>query len=615
MVFCDESEKRERESKKFFNSNFTGRERRKRERPKRLGALGRARNGCGVSFPRAAANCKRTTNHSSNDEGEEDHLIGSIKGAHFGQGSMSENDLRPVVRVATWNILSNWWYVYKVYDRATPKADRHWEPSRRELTESYFESLRADVVCIQEINPNSFESDFKFAERLGYDHVLEQSNNRYMRTAVFFRRSKFKLAKEKTGFKFAAVRLEHIGEERPSEGTITEEKKENPAEAIVDLAPLHVLSVHLSAAEPKIGVKQLAGALKSVKSLMANDEDPNDVSLIVAGDFNLLDIDSNDAPVIHFLKSGMIGKSYSYGRKKVSGNDSESTSSADAKESELEYKSKKNTRHPFGNVNLLDAAEALGQARPTFIVADLFGKFKTNDETFTPEFYKAVDSIFEQSSSKVPGSGVHDTRVMTGGDIETWIRRLHGTPEVRGIDGANQEKLALKIVSEKLEAQKMHSAAANGSEKGGAAEETSDTTTDNNAHVLTLSDFHRIYETECDVNPWSVEYDFLEFDVDWEDSARVRPLFKRRLDRIFFSDGTLRLHASEEQAAFNEKACKAEAEWIRTGRPVIPNEFHPSDHTAVLCEFVMLPARPKRTSERMKKGRKETQKKGRSKDQ
>ena len=43
--------------------------------------------------------------------------------------------------------------------------------------------------------------------------------------------------------------------------------------------------------------------------------------------------------------------------------------------------------------------------------------------------------------------------------------------------------------------------------------------------VLTLKDFRSIYEHECDINPWSVDYDFVEYEVDWEDTGDARPLF------------------------------------------------------------------------------------------
>ena len=58
-------------------------------------------------------------------------------------------------------------------------------------------------------------------------------------------------------------------------------------------------------------------ALKNTKKLMPPSEDPKEAAVIVAGDFNLLDTDGDDAPVMHFLRNGHIGKSYSY--RKLSG--------------------------------------------------------------------------------------------------------------------------------------------------------------------------------------------------------------------------------------------------------------------------------------------------------
>ena len=128
--------------------------------------------------------------------------------------------------------------------------------------------------------------------------------------------------------------------------------------------------------------------------------------------------------------------------------------------------------------------------------------------------------------------------------------------------------------------------------------------------MLTLEDFRRIYEQECNVNPWSVDYDFLEYGVNWEDTARLRPPYKRRLDRIFVSteNNTLQVEASEAQAMAYQSAVANQAEWARTGRPVIPNEFHPSDHIAVACDVLWLCARPPRTVVPSNKHRQKTKK-------
>jgi endonuclease/exonuclease/phosphatase family metal-dependent hydrolase len=542
------------------------------------------------------------------------------------------------LRVATWNVLSNWWYVYKVFDRATPRgAPRAWGggPSargRRALTERYIASLDADVLCLQEINPASFIDDFAFLSTgaLGhYDCVLEDSRNRYMRCAVFYRRDRLRVVASSTGFKYVAVRLEPAVPPPPSANMATAANTASAAHAASlrpgRPAPLHVVTVHLSAGCPKEGVGQLMAALKSAKKLMPPREDPRDVAVIVAGDFNLLDTDRADAPALHFLREGLIGKSYAYGKRPAAEASAAGATGAAAVgaavgappevgEASLEYRSKKAKRHPFGGM-LRDAAEMLGQARPTFIVPDLFAKFKLDDEHFSPEFYTAVDAIFAQSqTSENNGAGP----VMDADGIEAWICRIHGSPENRTMDGANQERLAKKVLEEKAAAAAAAAAAAV-LVAGGMADDGnggSTSTRDTDRAVLTLEDFRSIYEHECNVNPWSVDYDFLEFGVAWEDTARERPLFQRRLDRIFVSteNDTLQVHATEAQAASHQTALEQEAAWARAGRPVIPNEFHASDHLAVTCDVSWMNARPPRAVAPQKKKQKTNKQKKKTGD-
>ena len=168
---------------------------------------------------------------------------------------------------------------------------------------------------------------------------------------------------------------------------------------------------------PKEGVRS-SRQLSKTRKTHASSEDPKEAAVIVAGDFNLLDTDGDDAPVMHFLRNGHIGKSYSYRKLSGAGGGAdegnadliaagtegaaggvraEQNATEDSSASSfLEYTSKKAKRHPFGGI-FRDAAVSLGQARPTFIAPDLFAKFKLDGERFT-RFYSA-DAIFAQCAS------------------------------------------------------------------------------------------------------------------------------------------------------------------------------------------------------------------------
>ena len=159
----------------------------------------------------------------------------------------------PTLRVATWNAL-NWWHAFKVFDRRVPKDLRAWEPTRRVLTERYFASLDADIVCLQEINPNRFQEDFGFARALGYESVFEASRNQFMRCAVFYRREKFHAVANKTGFKYVSVRLEPVKGTAcatvpaadPPSSSSPPPPPGSEVEAKPRAVPLHVVTVHLS---------------------------------------------------------------------------------------------------------------------------------------------------------------------------------------------------------------------------------------------------------------------------------------------------------------------------------------------------------------------------------
>ena len=81
-------------------------------------------------------------------------------------------------KVLSYNILlpnsvDGWWN-YKMYHPPLSPDMFHvstWE-SRRELLKERIALIDADVVCLQEVSPKSFEDDFSFmSEDFGYDGV------------------------------------------------------------------------------------------------------------------------------------------------------------------------------------------------------------------------------------------------------------------------------------------------------------------------------------------------------------------------------------------------------------------------------------------------------------
>jgi mRNA deadenylase 3'-5' endonuclease subunit Ccr4 len=66
-----------------------------------------------------------------------------------------------------------------------------WE-YRRDLIQQRIASVDADIVCIQEVSPLSFDTDFAFMNELGYDGKEMYKKGRF-RPATFYKRSRFEL--------------------------------------------------------------------------------------------------------------------------------------------------------------------------------------------------------------------------------------------------------------------------------------------------------------------------------------------------------------------------------------------------------------------------------------
>jgi mRNA deadenylase 3'-5' endonuclease subunit Ccr4 len=123
--------------------------------------------------------------------------------------TFSENILLPphssapkeAVSVLSFNILLpnsvDGWWVYKMYStrhKDLSSEDFSWE-SRRKLIQRDIESADCDIVCFQEVSPESFVDDFSFMRELGYDRHELFKKGRF-RPATFWRSSRIILISE-----------------------------------------------------------------------------------------------------------------------------------------------------------------------------------------------------------------------------------------------------------------------------------------------------------------------------------------------------------------------------------------------------------------------------------
>eukprot|EP01041_Mallomonas_annulata_P010905 gene10905-22762_t len=96
--------------------------------------------------------------------------------------------------ILSWNVLlpnsqDNWW-CEKMYQQHVPIEERKW-PHRQRLMSDYLNKANADIVCIQEAAGESFDDDFQFMHKAGYESILHKKFR--FRCATFYKPDKFQL--------------------------------------------------------------------------------------------------------------------------------------------------------------------------------------------------------------------------------------------------------------------------------------------------------------------------------------------------------------------------------------------------------------------------------------
>jgi len=499
---------------------------------------------------------------------------------------------RPRVNVASFNTLSNWWYVYKYYHSSVPDEARRWE-QRGKLMQQYIQALNADVVCLQEVRPDSFAKDFAFLHAEGsgdskFDAILEQSNNVFMRCAICFRTDKLRVVRvHKKTRRALIVTLEVL-----------------PAGSGHQFV---VATCHLSAGE-KAGerVRQLEDILKNVDKqygASAKKNGPRESShipLLLCGDFN----SEPQEACREFLLTKKLDPTF-----------------VDPLYPDVPVTSK-SRQQPF---TLRDAyADAFQdrESRPnTMVVKEIFQLFlrssaaetvatdtaqkeNTDDpsSTYSDGLLKAVRFMFDLFASK---TDVSDTETfIQAADVERWLTELHGPPSSRDGSGVHHERLARETLTAQLEQLRSQQ------QDGDADESTGDTKPVENGNGgqalvdltrdappiaqlaparLSFSDFLGINIDELNRNPWSVMYDIVHFGADkflGPDAMKPPaqgglPFFERVYDYMYYTPDHFRLLGVRRPMS-----PAARTKMLESGVH-LPNLEHPSDHLplAACLEF------------------------------
>ena len=284
------------------------------------------------------------------------------------------------------------WWTYKMYSPPLSKANRQiaaWS-YRRDLLKNRIGLVNADVVCLQEVSPESFEQDFAFMAELGYDGCELFKKGRF-RPATFWKESKCTLitpAAHKDRTLLTAFKLKCQEEENQQE-------------------PWFVMNCHLQAGtEGKRRLRQILEGTKAILT-MANKlkvKDPAScVKAVICGDFN----GGEECGAVRFLEDGFVDADFHEDGEQVTSN-----------RKELAMKSV-----------LQDVMRCAGHTPPpTLVVAELIsqmvheGGSGYENPVLSNGVVDRLKRIFESKATHQHGI----EKCMSRQDVEAWLMDING---------------------------------------------------------------------------------------------------------------------------------------------------------------------------------------------
>ena len=472
------------------------------------------------------------------------------------------------------------WWLYKYYDGVSQDYATTLWPARSKLLAERLLSADADVVLLQECSADSFETDWSFLFDAGYDYAIHTKGR--MRPATFWKRERMALCDA------AGKPLDC----EPSAAVTTGDRtlianfllRDSTGAPLVDKPPISIVNAHLSAGqESRRRLQQIHGALDSIRKARAKVDAKGEVSCIVAGDFN----SQGRTAVREILEVGEVLPEYreSGDPTEVEQGQNEVTSKpkrqvigtfADAMEvAHAAAASKGNTPSGGGGVEgsaqevfmrYYDswrairgeaAAEAAGVEEegaaaavspagtvpPTLIAPELMSHMVDASGQATPALIAAVDECFDLLSA--------DKRCFTEAEQEVWLSKIN--------DPAGEFPGGVQRGSEYRKALSLREGHEN--------------------TPLTRADFQELYAEEVMQGKfWGVEHDLRVLRGKGMRQPGAPP-FTARFDNLFYTSGTLKLHAAQEALP------PAQLEELLSGKAILPNAWHASDHLPVAAAF------------------------------
>ena len=475
--------------------------------------------------------------------------------------------------ILTYNVLmpnsADGWWIYKYYGPDTPAEATTWDHRQALLREQVVGS-GADIVCLQECSPQSFESDWAWLADEGYDCALLAKGR--MRPATFWKRERWELCQadgsdlpvaEEAEAEAADAADRGGGSPRADKGahgvlhgdrtltTILRPLGPTGTAVAGQPAPLWVINAHLSAGpEARRRLRQVHEALEAARKLIAKTAGGGKAAggkagggggkggsasaaamparVVVAGDFN----SQGHSAVRELLEAGEVLPSF---------RESDDPTEAAQAESEVTSKPKRQALGRFADAQAV-ACAASGVARPpTLIAAELMSRMQQVDGRPSEALRLALDEAFARLSS--------DGATLSDEEQAAWLLQVN-----KALGRGSEHRAALAA----REA------------RGGAP--------------LTREDFHAVYAAELAQGKfWGVEHDLRVLRGAGLREEGAAP-FTAAFDYIWFATDAMQLVGVQPGLEEDELA-----ELLSGRRYGLPDEKHASDHVPVAAAFAFVP--------------------------
>ncbi|MEE2644918.1 MAG: endonuclease/exonuclease/phosphatase family protein [Myxococcota bacterium] len=445
--------------------------------------------------------------------------------------TVRESDAAETISILSYNLLlpnppdaQNWW-VYKTYPPTLDAAHSDWS-RRGPLLFTELLSSQADILCLQELNPASFQVISAELERAGYAGRLHP-RGRFIRCATFWRRDRLCLRAERNGFRSLTLLLELAGR--------------------AEKVPLLTLNLHLSGgAKPAARLQQLAQALEDASTLARRHGlSPHQTPLLLAGDFNC----SRAQGVLpRFLREGELGSSAR----------------------EIDYPdhplTRRGKRHHFAPLTSLYPLAYGDAVLPTFIGAALVDRFcalppaLTLEEADSPaQRQRALERCVERARGEAEDTAL---RSLLRSEAFEALRALF----VRCTEGADRlDALGLERLVTLV----------NRGERRGPLYEHAQQQLKASPEGLTLESWYRLYlELFLEGLWWSVASDLTRGGIQLPESSTGARLYQATIDQLWFN-------AKLTPLALREPIDQEERRSLEACGWGLPNKDHPSDHLSI----------------------------------